>query len=125
MYTGNRIEAGTDLAITVSGRPGGGGISLESESSTSLVIGLAALGLVLIGAGIWLYRRSQQDYTDVDFIDEDVEKIAPMNDVPDDPEAVMDAIIALDDLYQAGELPEEAYKQRREVLKDQLREMID
>ena len=125
MYTGNRIEDGTDLAITVSGRPGGGGISLESESSTSLVIGLAALGLVLIGAGIWLYRRSQQDYTDVNFIDEDVEKIAPINDVPDDPEAVMDAIIALDDLYQAGELPEEAYKQRREVLKDQLREMID
>ena len=125
MYTGNRIEAGTDLAITVSGRPGGGGISLESESSTSLVIGLAALGLVLIGAGIWLYRRSQQDYTDVNFIDEDVEKIAPINDVPDDPEAVMDAIIALDDLYQAGELPEEAYKQRREVLKDQLREMVD
>ena len=34
MYTGDRIEDGTDLAITVSGRPGGGGISLESESST-------------------------------------------------------------------------------------------
>lgn len=123
MYTGDRIEAGTDLAITVSGRPGGGGINLESESSTSLVIGLAALGLVLIGAGVWLYRRSQRDYDEGDFIDEDDEKTNLINDIPDDPEALMDAIIALDDLYQAGELPEEAYRQRRAVLKERLREM--
>ena len=124
MYTGDRIEDGTDLAITVSGRPGGGGISLESESSTSLVIGLAALGLMLIGAGVWLYRRSQRDYNQDDFIDEDGEEPTSINDIPDDPNALMDAIIALDDLYQAGELPEEAYRQRRAVLKEQLREMI-
>jgi len=124
MYTGDRIEDGTDLAITVSGRPGGGGISLESESSTSLVIGLAALGLVLIGAGVWLFRRSQRDYDQDDFIDENGEEPTSINDIPDDPNALMDAIIALDDLYQAGELPEEAYRQRRAVLKEQLREMI-
>ncbi len=29
----------------------------------------------------------------------------------------MDAILALDDLYQAGELPEEAYRLRRAELK--------
>ncbi|MCJ7660276.1 MAG: hypothetical protein MUO67_14110, partial [Anaerolineales bacterium] len=125
MYTGDRIEAGTDLAITVSGHPGGAGISLESESSTSLVIGLAALGLVLIGAGVWLYLRSQRDYDEGDFIDGDDEKTTSINDIPDDPEALMDAIIALDDLYQAGELPEEAYRKRRAVLKERLREMID
>jgi len=125
MYTGDRIEAGTDLAITVSGHPGGAGISFESESSTSLVIGLAALGLVLIGAGIWLYLRSQRDYDEDDFIDGDDEKTTSVNDIPDDPEALMDAIIALDDLYQAGELPEEAYRKRRGVLKEGLREMID
>jgi hypothetical protein len=117
MYTGNRIEAGSDLSITVSGHPGGAGINLESESSTSLVIGLAAFGLVLIGAGIWLYRRSQQDYYAGDLIGEDDKISTPINDIPEDPEALMDAIIALDDLYKEGELPEQAYKQRREVLK--------
>jgi hypothetical protein len=34
----------------------------------------------------------------------------------------MDAIIALDDMYQAGELPEEAYRERRAELKARLRE---
>jgi len=125
MYTGDRIEAGTDLTITVSGHPGGAGISLESESSTSLVIGLAALGLVLIGAGVWLYLRSQRDYDEGDFIDGEDVKTTSINDISDDPEALMDAIIALDDLYQAGELPEEAYRKRRAVLKERLREMID
>jgi hypothetical protein len=32
----------------------------------------------------------------------------------------MDAIITLDDLYQAGELPEEAYRARRAQLKEKL-----
>jgi mono/diheme cytochrome c family protein len=124
MYSGDRIEAGSELAITVSGRPGGGGISLESGSSTNLVIGLAALGIVLIGAGVWLYRRSRQDDTEEDFIDEFDEETTAFDDIPDDPEALMDAIIALDDLHQAGELPDEAYRQRRAALKERLSELI-
>ena len=37
----------------------------------------------------------------------------------------MDAILALDDLYQEGELHEDAYLQRRAELKASLREMMD
>ena len=36
----------------------------------------------------------------------------------------MDAIIALDDLYRAGDLPEEAYQQRRAELKAKLKELL-
>jgi hypothetical protein len=36
----------------------------------------------------------------------------------------MDAILALDDLYQAGKLPEEAYRQRRAELKARLKEIV-
>ena len=35
----------------------------------------------------------------------------------------MDAIIALDDQYQAGELPEDAYRQRRAELKERLQNL--
>jgi hypothetical protein len=35
----------------------------------------------------------------------------------------LDAIVALDDLYQAGELPETAYQQRRADLKERLRKI--
>jgi hypothetical protein len=47
-----------------------------------------------------------------------------LNDLPDDPDALMDAIIALDDLHKAGELPEEAYQQRRAALKDRLSQVV-
>ena len=36
----------------------------------------------------------------------------------------MDDIIALDDLYQAGELPEAAYRERREELKGKLKAVV-
>ena len=39
-----------------------------------------------------------------------------------DAETLMDAIITLDDLYQAGDLPEEAYRQRRSELRDRLKD---
>jgi len=35
----------------------------------------------------------------------------------------MDAILALDDQYHAGNLPEEAYLERRAVLKEKLRKI--
>jgi hypothetical protein len=36
----------------------------------------------------------------------------------------MDAIIALDDLYRAGQLPEDAYLTRRGELKARLKELM-
>jgi hypothetical protein len=36
----------------------------------------------------------------------------------------MDAIIALDDLYQAGQLPEDAYLKRRADLKERLQVVL-
>jgi hypothetical protein len=36
----------------------------------------------------------------------------------------MDAIIALDDLYQAGQLPESAYLERRNKLKERLKKIL-
>jgi hypothetical protein len=37
----------------------------------------------------------------------------------------MDAIIALDDLFKDGEIPEDAYHRRRATLKAQLQKMLD
>ena len=40
------------------------------------------------------------------------------------PEDLMDAIIALDELYKAGDIPEGAYHERRADLKARLRELM-
>ena len=42
----------------------------------------------------------------------------------DDVDTLMDAIIALDDLYREGQIPEEAYRLRRAELKARLAELI-
>ena len=37
----------------------------------------------------------------------------------------MDAILALDDLYKEGQLPKEAYHQRRAELKERLKTILE
>ena len=44
---------------------------------------------------------------------------------PESTDLLMDAIIALDDQFQNGELPEEAYKKRRLELRTRLQEAIE
>jgi len=129
MYTSERMEAGADLAISISGRPASGGLGLVSGSSTSLVIGVAAFGLALVVAGVWLYRRNGAGERQRRALlgsggAGERQRRALLGsggeELPEEREALMDAIIALDDMYQAGELPEEAYRERRAELKEKL-----
>ncbi len=117
-YTGKGLSAGSTFEVTVSGKASGGsGISLASGSNSSLAIGLGAFGVVLIGAGIWFYRQTREQ-------EEDEESADDLSEM-DDPQTVMDAIIALDDLYQEGNLPEAAYRTRRAALKEHLKDLLD
>lgn len=121
MYTGARLPAGETMEFALSGVPGDTGMlsfTSNTTTATSLVIGLGALGLVLVVAGAWLYRRNARAVAEPD---EDLAFEADEEVGYEDPDTIVDAIIALDDLYAAGELPEEAYQQRRAKLKDRLR----
>lgn len=119
IYSGGPLEAGDTLKLSLSGRPGASRTLLAAGSNDTLIIGLGAFGLVMIVAGVWLYRRNrngdQQVGEEGEVIEDEVQE--------QDAESLMDAIIALDDLYQDGELPEEAYRQRRAHLKERLREL--
>jgi mono/diheme cytochrome c family protein len=120
MYTGTPQSAGSKLQIDLSGRPGGRlSIISTSETRNSLLIGLAALGLVLVIAGLWLYLRERRAR------EEDLQAEEPEEDELDDADSLMDAIIALDDLHKNGQIPEEAYQQRRADLKRRLEEVME
>lgn len=120
MFTGTPLAAGDALSIELSGRPGGGLPVLSSpESRNSLLIGLVALGVVLVIAGLLLFRRERHAR------DEELEEEELEEDDLDDSDSLMDAIIALDDMFKAGELPEEAYQQRRAELKRRLEEHLE
>jgi hypothetical protein len=121
-YSSNLLEAGSDLAIDISGRPAAGGPIVSLGSDSSLTIGLLAFGLVLIMSGGWLYLRSRNGKKDHD--EQELEEESPASDGSEDVDTLLDAILALDDQYKAGDLPQEAYLKRREELKASIKDVL-
>lgn len=118
VFNSDSLEAGDRLTFNLSGQPAGSpaDASLSADDQRqNLLIGLGSLGLVLIGVGIWFYRRLNQD-----------ELTASSDPQPEnDQQQVLDSIIALDDLYQAEEITEEEYQTRRAELKKQLKDLLE
>jgi mono/diheme cytochrome c family protein len=113
--TGSR-QVGESLAVTVSGGARQAPlVSIPVDGSTrNLVIGIGTLGFALILAAFWLYTRERSRSLDNEILDEeDIDSGST--------DEILDAIIALDDQYSAGNIPEEAYKQRRAEMKEQLK----
>jgi hypothetical protein len=120
MYNGNAYQAGDTLSLSITGKPASGA-SITAGSPSSLLLGLGALGLVLIGAGVFLYSRNRRSTAEED----DYETGGPISEpLSENSETLMEAILALDDLYKAGQLPEDAYRTRRAELKSRLREIL-
>ena len=123
MYSGGGLNASNPLVMELSGRVRGVSSNLLTapENRTGLLVGLGSFGLALIVVGVWLFRKNHtQDEAEEDEDNEGSEA----GDLPDDQDALMDAIIALDDLYKAGDLPEGAYQQRRAALKEKLNQVV-
>ncbi|HEX9030062.1 MAG TPA: hypothetical protein VF823_12865, partial [Anaerolineales bacterium] len=121
MYNGAGLNAGDTLRLTVSGGSSGSS-AFNLGSQSSLIIGVAAFGVALILAGAWLYLRNRQTRSLVLAGETGAQPVAEHE--AESAESLMDAILALDDLYRAGKLPEDAYQQRRAELKARLREIM-
>ena len=118
IYQLKSVGAGENLELTVSGTPKKTTTpgSAQAASNQNLLIGVGALGLVLILAGAWMYlrdRNSRQGNS------EEAEE-----DEFDSADDVMDAIIALDDLHRAKKISDVAYQKRRAELKEILKEKM-
>ncbi len=116
-YSATSLAAGSTLDLSLSGKASSAvGNTGLSTQGLGLTIGLTVLVLALIGLGYWLFvqhrREAQADEAEGDPVAEGL------------PDEIMDAIITLDDRYKAGEIPQEAYEQRRAELKDQLKSIL-
>jgi hypothetical protein len=125
MYQGSSLASGTTLVLTLSGMPGEvTGFVLDQH--TLILIGVGAVGLILIALGIFLFfrdrrlRKLEEEQAEIE-ASEEVEKKDALGD---DREAIMDAIIALDEQFKSGEITREAYEQRRDELKARLRNLV-
>ena len=121
-YFASDLKAGDVLDFTVSGSPktASSATGTTSDKNKTLLIVAGGLGLLLILAGAWMFMRDRNrtEEDDEDMDEEDDE------DEFESSEDVMDAIIALDDLYRAKKISEEAYQRRRAELKEILKEMM-
>ncbi|PWH13403.1 MAG: hypothetical protein DDG60_10295 [Anaerolineae bacterium] len=122
LYRAGSIEAGQTFSATISGTPTTSDPNLSTgTTSRNIVIGLGAFGIVLLLAGIFLYLRDRQQVEDItkdetlDTSDEEDSSNLSENDI-------LDAIIALDDQFRAGNISEEAYQARRAELKAMLKQ---
>ena len=113
-YTSGNIKSGDTLTIDLSGQPKSGG---TADSRQSLLIGVGALGAVLILAGAWMYLRDRKRPSEEELEDENEDEMESEEDL-------LDAIIALDDLHRSGKMSDEAYQTRRAELKARLKNVI-
>ena len=126
MYNGSGLLGGSSLDFRLTGTPKQAAASLFSTSTTqNLAIGLGVFGVALVGVGIWLFRRNQHKLAFQHTLsDSDIStSLSDLGTSPEDENTLMDAIIALDEQYHTGNLPEEAYLTRRAALKEKLRNM--
>lgn len=109
VYQSTGFAAGKTLSLKISGAPQttAAAPAAGADNTRNILIGVAALGLVLIGLGgylFWRDRRGQEDSA----VDE--EEFASEDEI-------LDAIIALEDQFKAGNISEDAYRARRAELK--------
>ncbi len=118
VYGFGPLSANSSLTVKMSGQPQTGETAggTSTNSNQPLIIGVGLLGILLIGAGGWLYFRDRKRSEEADEEHDDEDEF-------DDADSVLDAIIALDDLHRAGKLPDEAYQNRRAELKEQLKKL--
>jgi mono/diheme cytochrome c family protein len=118
LYNGGSVQAGSEIRLAITGSPAGEAATPVAGRNTNLIIGLGVLGLVLLMAGVWMYLRNRSPEPALQPI------LQKEKTFDESPENLMDAILALDDLYKDGKLPEEAYLERRAELKQRLKEKM-
>jgi len=122
MYQANNIASGVMLTLTISGKPGQAK-GLTPDRQTMVLIGIGVVGILLIGAGVYLYLHDRAKLKRENEEDNE-EGQKEVDALGDDRENIMDAMIVLDDQYKVGEIPKEAYEKRRSELKDRLKRTL-
>ena len=120
IYEMGSVIAGETLQLSVAGTPqeaGAASAAAETTSNQNLLIGAGALGIALILTGAWMYLRDRNR-------EEEAPGDREAENEFESSEDVIDAIIALDDLYRARKISDEVYQKRRLELKEILKEMV-
>ncbi|NPV77545.1 MAG: c-type cytochrome [Anaerolineae bacterium] len=117
LYQASDLAANQPLELTISGWPASSAGILPG-STGSLLFGAGVFVLAAAVAGIFLFRYQRSRQSSAVAAEESLAE-------EEAPEPLLDAILALEDRYQAGELSEEVFHERRAELKARLRSVLD
>jgi hypothetical protein len=125
VYQANKMASGSSLSLTISGKPETSTGS-STDRKTWVLVGIGTVGILLIGLGIYLYLRDRTRaiMEENELNGKQTEEKNEENALGENRENIMDAIIALDDQYKAGEIPKEGYEKRRLELKRRLKRIL-
>lgn len=115
VYNGSNLKASANLTFTLTGRSKSNASAVGEVKFDTGLIGGILLGLVVIISGFYLNMRRKQ----IAKAKVPVQPIATQ-----DKNALMDAIIALDEQFKNEKIAESAYKQRRAELKEELKKLL-
>jgi hypothetical protein len=111
------LGAGEAIRLSLSGNAGESAGSQE-DTLTMLLLGVGIFGVVLAGAGVWLYRQRAA----LTPVAEGVEGVEIAMD--ETSESILETILTLDDQHASGSLPDAVYFERRAELKARLAEAV-
>ncbi len=108
------LDKGSTLKFTASGTPKTVTTSTTTgtNSNQGIIIGVGVLGAALLLIGAWLYQRERSRSKEEEPDEEDSQE---------ESEDIIDEIVALDDQYKSGKIPEAVYQERRAELKSKLK----
>jgi hypothetical protein len=113
MYTYPDLKAGQTVSFTITGRsavPAAG----TTNVSTSIGVGAAILGLLIIGGGLIWWRRNNGVREE----DEGTESGSEFD-------RTVNEIARLDEAHERGELDEVQYREERQVLRERARALLE
>jgi mono/diheme cytochrome c family protein len=116
LYTAANVAKGSALKIDLSGKVNSSAPEPGSDQ-TGLFIGLGVFVVVLAGGGYGWFRRRRLAAVGADPVSGE--------SALESEDDLLDAILALDDLHQAGKISDDAYEQRRAELKEQLKQALN
>ncbi|NOQ39786.1 MAG: hypothetical protein GQ562_05655 [Anaerolineales bacterium] len=120
VYAGGGLSRGEELQFQISENSETALIQDESSpvEIQGYLIGLIALGVVMILAGSWLFFRNRR------LSGEEYELEGDQKGAEEDQDQILDQIIALENLYNSGEISEKSYLKKRQELKKKLSELV-
>ena len=112
VYSYTALSAGQTVSLSITGKAASE--TSNTQSSKALVLGIAFLGLALMGVGIWWWRRPESAPPDE-------------NEVPDNQTTLDEVILKiakLDDDLANGRLSPEAHQQLRQDLMRRAKQLL-